>query len=338
VFEQAIEERGFKLKRLLATICTLALGAGAGQAADELTLQLKWVTQAQFAGYYVALDQGYYDEEGLDVTINAGGPDIAPPQVIAGGGADVIIEWMPSALSAREKGLPLVNIAQPFKSSGLMLTCRKDTGIQSPQDFAGRTLGVWFFGNEYPFLSWMSQLGIPTDGSEGGVTVIKQGFNVDPLLNGQADCISTMTYNEYWQVVDAGYTAEDLVTFKYEDQGVATLEDGLYVLEDSLDDPATVDRLVRFVRASMRGWKYAEENPDAAADIVLENDLTGAQTEKHQRRMMGEIAKLTAGSNGSLEEADYERTVDTLLAGGSDPVITSRPTGAWTHMITDQAL
>ena len=338
MFEQAIEERGFKLKRLLATICTLVLGAGAGQAADELTLQLKWVTQAQFAGYYVALDQGYYDEEGLDVTINAGGPDIAPPQVIAGGGADVIIEWMPSALSAREKGLPLVNIAQPFKSSGLMLTCRKDTGIQSPQDFAGRTLGVWFFGNEYPFLSWMSQLGIPTDGSEGGVTVIKQGFNVDPLLNGQADCISTMTYNEYWQVVDAGYTAGDLVTFKYEDQGVATLEDGLYVLEDSLDDPATVDRLVRFVRASMRGWKYAEENPDAAADIVLENDLTGAQTEKHQRRMMGEIAKLTAGSNGSLEEADYERTVDTLLAGGSDPVITSRPTGAWTHMITDQAL
>ena len=338
MFEQAIEERGFKLKRLLATICTLVLGAGAGQAADELTLQLKWVTQAQFAGYYVALDQGYYDEEGLDVTINAGGPDIAPPQVIAGGGADVIIEWMPSALSAREKGLPLVNIAQPFKSSGLMLTCRKDTGIQSPQDFAGRTLGVWFFGNEYPFLSWMSQLGIPTDGSDGGVTVIKQGFNVDPLLNGQADCISTMTYNEYWQVVDAGYTAEDLVTFKYEDQGVATLEDGLYVLEDSLDDPATVDRLVRFVRASMRGWKFAEENPDAAADIVLENDLTGAQTEKHQRRMMGEIAKLTAGSNGSLEEADYERTVDTLLAGGSDPVITSRPTGAWTHMITDQAL
>jgi len=329
------------MKRLPGLLSPLALLLGFGtalQAADELTLQLKWVTQAQFAGYYVALEKGYYADEDLDVTINAGGPDIAPPQLIAGGGADVIIEWLPAALAARERGLPLVNIAQPFKSSGLMLTCRKDTGITSPEDFAGRTLGVWYFGNEYPFLSWMSQLGIPTDGSAGGVTVIKQGFNVDPLLNGQADCISTMTYNEYWQVIDAGYTPEDLVTFKYEDQGVATLEDGIYVLEDSLDDPAMVDKLVRFVRASMRGWKDAENSPDEAADIVLANDLTGAQTEKHQRRMMGEIAKLTAGSNGMLAEADFNRTVDTLLAGGSDPVITQRPEGAWTHMITDQAL
>ena len=258
--------------------------------------------------------------------------------MIAGGGADVIIEWMPSALASRERGLPLVNIAQPFKSSGMMLTCRKDSGVASPEDFAGRTLGVWFFGNEYPFLSWMSQLGIPTDGSEGGVTVLKQGFNVDPILQGQADCISTMTYNEYWQVIDAGIPADDLVTFKYEDQGVATLEDGLYVIEDNLSDPAFVDRMVRFVRASMRGWKYAEENPDEAAEIVLDNDATGAQTEKHQKRMMGEIAKLTAGSNGTLDPADYQRTVDTLLAGGSDPVISMEPEGAWTSAITDQAL
>ncbi len=329
------------MKQLLGLLSALTLLLGLGsalQAADSLTLQLKWVTQAQFAGYYVALDKGYYAEEGLDVTVNAGGPDIAPPQLIAGGAADLIIEWLPAALAARERGLPLVNIAQPFKSSGLMLTCRKDTGITSPADFPGRTLGVWYFGNEYPFLSWMSQLGIPTDGSEGGVTVIKQGFNVDPLLSGQADCISTMTYNEYWQVIDAGYAPDDLITFKYEEQGVATLEDGIYALESSLDDPAMVDRFVRFVRASMRGWKYAEANPDEAADIVLSYDLTGAQTEEHQRRMMGEIAKLTAGSNGELSEADFNRTVDTLLGGGSDPVITKRPEGAWTHVITDQAL
>ena len=132
--------------------------------------------------------------------------------------------------------------------------------------------------------------------------------------------------------------SDDLVVFKYEDQGVSTLEDGMYVLEDSLSDPTFVDKMVRFVRASMRGWKWAEENPDDAADIVLENDATGAQTEKHQRRMMGEIAKLTAGSNGALDPADYERTVDTLLKGGSDPVITKAPEGAWTHAITDKAL
>jgi NitT/TauT family transport system substrate-binding protein len=325
------------MKQFLTAAALVATATGA-QAADDVTLQLKWVTQAQFAGYYVAQAKGFYEEEGLNVTIKPGGPDIAPTQVIAGGGADVVVEWMPAALAAREAGLPLVNIAQPFKSSGLMLTCLKETGITSPADFADKTLGVWFFGNEYPFLSWMSTLGLKTDGSAGGVTVLKQGFNVDPLLQKQAACVSTMTYNEYWQVIDAGISPDDLITFKYQEMGVATMEDGLYVLEANLADPAFADRMVRFVRASMKGWKYAEENPDEAAMIVLENDETGAQTEGHQKRMMGEIAKLTAGSNGALDPADYERTVATLLAGGSDPVITKAPEGAWTHAITDAAL
>ncbi len=326
-----------KMKTTLAATA-LSLIAGNALAADDVTLQLKWVTQAQFAGYYVALDQGFYSDQDLNVTIKPGGPDIAPTQVLAGGGADVTVEWMPAALAAREKGLPMVNIAQPFKSSGMMLTCRKDAGVASTDDFAGKTLGVWFFGNEFPFLSWMSQLGIPTDGSDAGVEVLKQGFNVDPILNGQAACISTMTYNEYWQVIDAGLSPDDLITFKYEDQGVATLEDGLYVLEENLSDPAFADKMERFVRASMQGWKWAEENPEDAAMIVLDYDETGAQTEEHQVRMMGEIAKLTAGSNGALDTADYERTVASLLAGGSDPVITMEPSGAWTHAITDAAL
>ena len=314
-----------------------ALAAGTADA-QELTLQLKWVTQAQFAGYYVAKDKGFYEEEGLDVTILPGGPDIAPTQVLAGGGADVIVEWMPAALAAREKGLPLVNIAQPFKASGMMLTCLKESGITDPKtDFKGKTLGVWFSGNEYPFLSWMSQLGLSTEGGPDGVTVLKQGFNVDPLLQKQAACISTMTYNEYGQVLDASIAPDDLVTFKYEDQGVATLEDGLYVLESTLEDDAKVTDLVKFVRASMKGWKYAEENPEEAAQIVLDNDETGAQTMDHQVRMVTEIGKLTAGSNGTLDEADYQRTVDTLMAGGSDPVISKAPEGAFNHIITDRA-
>ncbi len=328
------------MKKLLLSMTAAAacLSAAAAWAADEVTLQLKWVTQSQFAGYYVAKDKGLYDEAGLDVTINPGGPDISPPQVIAGGGADVIIDWMPSALASREKGVALVNIAQPFKRSGMMLTCRKETGIQEPQDFKGKTLGVWFFGNEYPFLSWMSQLGIPTSGGDDGVTVLKQGFNVDPILQKQADCISTMTYNEYWQVIDAGIPDSELVVFKYEDQGVATLEDGLYVLEENLADDAFVDKMARFVAASMKGWAWARENPEEAALITLENDATGAQTEKHQVRMMGEINKLTEGSDGKLDPADYERTVKTLLSGGSDPVITKAPEGAWTHAVIDKAM
>lgn len=329
------------MKRVLKTMLAGAVSLIAFQAlaADDVTLQLKWVTQAQFAGYYVALDQGFYEEEDLNVEIKPGGPDIAPVQVLTGGGADVMVDWMPSALAAREKGVPVVNIAQPFKSSGMMLTCLKESGVKTPEDFRGRTLGVWFYGNEYPFLAWMAKLGIPTDGSEQGVEVLKQGFNVDPLLQKQADCISTMTYNEYWQIIDAGIKPEELITFKYEDQGVATLEDGLYVLEDKLKDEAFVDKMARFVRASMKGWKWAEENPDEAAMIVLDNDASGAQTEKHQKRMMGEVAKLTAGSDGTLVEADYERTVQTLLsAGGEDPVISKEPEGAWTHVVTDKAL
>ncbi|WP_067224726.1 ABC transporter substrate-binding protein [Stappia indica] len=324
------------MKRTLLAAAALAFAFGPAQAADDITLQLKWVTQGQFAGYYVAKDKGFYEEEGLNVTIKPGGPDMAPPQVIAGGGADVIIDWMPAALASRERGVPLVNIAQPFKKSGMMLVCLKETGITKPEDFRGRTLGVWFFGNEYPFLSWMSKLGIPTEGGADGVTVLKQGFNVDPLLQKQADCISTMTYNEYWQVIDAGIPESDLVVFKYEDQGVATLEDGLYVMEESLNDPAFVDKMARFVRATMKGWAYSRDNPDEAADIVLENDATGAQTEKHQKRMVREVNKLTEGSDGRLDMEDYQRTVNTLLSGGSDPVISKEPVGATSTAVTDK--
>ena len=325
------------MKRTLIPALALGMAASAAQAQDEVTLQLQWVTQAQFAGYYVALENGFYEEEGLNVTILPGGPDIAPPQVLAGGGADAMLNWMPSALAARERGLPVVNIAQPFVRSGLQLTCWKDSGIAAPADLAGHTVAHWFFGNEYPFMGWMNQLGIPVDGSANGVTLLQAGFNVDPLLQRQADCISTMTYNEYWQIIDAGVSPEELVTFRYSDYGMDTLEDGIYVLEENLNDPAFFDKMTRFVRASMKGWAWAAENPDAAAMIVLDNDETGAQTETHQKRMMGEIALLVEGGDGRLDEASYARTVRTLLEGG-DAVITAEPSGAWTHAVTDAPL
>jgi len=321
---------------LLATALACGVFATSGaHAADKVTVQLKWVTQAQFAGYYVAAAKGLYKDAGLDVTINPGGPDVAPPQVIAGGGADVVIDWMPSALASREKGVPLVNISQTFKRSGLELTCRKDTGIKTPADFKNKTLGVWFGGNEYPFLSWMAKLKLKTDGSPGGVKVIKQGFNVDPLLQKQADCISTMTYNEYWQVVDAGYKPDQLVVFKYSAEGVATLEDGLYALETKLKDPAFVTKMAKFVQASEKGWDWAKKNDKEAAKIVIAADTTGAQTLHHQEQMMGEIAKLLGNDNGKLDFKDADRTVSELLSGGSDPVITKKPEGAWTHAVYD---
>ena len=308
------------------------LTAGGAFAADPVTLQLKWVTQAQFGGYYVAKDKGFYEEEGLDVTIKPGGPDIAPETVIAGGGADVIVDWMGAALAAREKGTMLVNIAQPFTKAGMELVCPTYTGIKTEADFKGKTLGVWFFGNEYPFYAWMNKLGLSTEGGPDGVTVLKQSFDVQPLIQKQADCISVMTYNEYWQLIDAGYKAEDLIVFNYSAMGNDLLEDGLYVLQDKLADPAFEDKMVRFVRASMKGWKYASENPDEAGGIVVEN---GGQDENHQKRMMGEVAKLIDNADGKLIVDAYERTAKALL----DQKIISKPAeGAYTTAITDKAI
>ena len=223
-----------------------------------------------------------------------------------------------------------------------MLTCRKETGITKPEDFKGKTLGVWFAGNEYPFLSWMSTLGLKTAGGADGVTVLKQGFNVDPAA---AEAGRLHLHHDLQRVLAGdrrrACRPSELVVFKYEDQGVATLEDGIYTLEKNLKDPAMVDKLARFVKASMKGWDWAVANPDEAAMIVLKNDETGAQTEKHQKRMMGEIAKLVGKADkgtGYLDPAAYDRTVKILLAGGSDPVISKAPEGAWTHDIWEKAM
>ncbi|MEQ1943070.1 ABC transporter substrate-binding protein [Mesorhizobium sp. VNQ89] len=322
------------MKKLMVPMLASALSLAAFQAmaADKVTLQLKWVTQSQFAGYYVAKDKGFYEEEGLDVEIKPGGPDIAPEQVIAGGGADVIVDWMGGALAARDKGVPLINIAQPFKKAGMEMVCPADGPVKTEADFKGKTLGVWFFGNEYPFYAWMNKLGLPTEGGADGVTVLKQSFDVQPLIQKQADCISVMTYNEYWQLIDAGYKPEDLIVFNYTAMGNDLLEDGLYVMEDKLSDPAFEEKMVKFVRASMKGWKYATENPDEAADIVVEN---GGQDENHQKRMMGEVAKLIDNADGKLIPAAYDRTAKALL----DQKIISKPAeGGYTTAITDKAI
>lgn len=310
----------------------MSLAAAQAMAADKITLQLKWVAQGQFGGYYVAKDKGFYEEEGLDVEIKPGGPDIAPEQVIAGGGADVIVDWMGGALVAREKGVPLVNIAQPYQKAGMEMVCPKDGPVQTTDDFKGHTLGVWFYGNEYPFFAWMNKLGLSTDGSAEGVTVLKQSFDVQPLIQKQADCISVMTYNEYWQLIDAGYSADDLIVFNYSEMGNDLLEDGLYAMEDKLADPAFKANMVKFVRASMKGWKYAIENPDEAAEIVMDN---GGQDENHQKRMMGEVAKLIGDGTGVLNPEVYERTAKALL---DQKIITKEPTGAYTLEITDEAM
>jgi NitT/TauT family transport system substrate-binding protein len=328
-------EKGTEMNKFITGLLAGALAlstAPAAMAADALTLQLKWVTQAQFAGYLVAEAKGFYDEEDLDVTILPGGPNIAPEQVIAGGGADIIVTWMAAGMSARDNGVPLVNIAQPFKRSGLMMICPTEVGITTPEDFPGHTLGVWFFGNEYPFFAWMNKLGLATDGSEGGVTVLQQSFDIQPMIQGQADCISVMTYNEYGQALDAGYGPDNLTIFNYTEMGNDLLEDGLYVMEDTLNDPAKVDAYTRFVKASMKGWQYALDNPDEAAQIVVDMDDTGAAELAHQRYMVEEVSKLVDPSDPALDMATYDRTVQALLDQG---IVKAAPEGAYTTVVTD---
>lgn len=331
------------MKKTILNIAMLFALFGAiptAEAKDEVTLQLKWVWQAQFAGYIIAQEKGFYDEYGLDVTIKPAGPDLSPERAIAAGGADVIVNWMPSALAARERGLLLVNILQVFNRAGNNIVCRKDRGIETPQDFKGKTIGIIFSGNEFPHLAWYSKLGFDITGPNPDITILRQGFNVDPILNGQADCISTQIYNEYYQILDAGIPPEDLKLFFFEDYGVATLEDGLYVLEDSLKDTGFVDKMARFVAASIKGWQYAIDNVEESAKIVVDTDPTGVADLKFQTRQLREISKLIAGSArglGYLEPDAADRTVDVLMSGTVDPVITKRPTGHWTHEVWEKA-
>ncbi len=326
----------FRIYMLVLCLCMLL--AGPTLAVEKLILQLKWVPQSQFAGYYAAQDRGFYAGVGLDVEIRAGGPRIDPTNIAAAGQADVIVDWMPAALEARERGVPLVNIAQPFKRSASALACRRDKDIIVAKDLRGKTIAMSLNGDEIPFLAWMANLGIPVDGSSEGVTMIEKGaYDVAELLSKTAGCVHVTMYNSYRLLLKAGFTSHDLTVFRYEDEGVATLEDGLYVVEGRLQDPLFVDRMVRFVRASMRGWAWSLENVDAAVGIVMAQAPKGATTIEHQRHMLEIVGDLLATKSWRLDPADYDRTVGILLKSPSRPIITKKPDHAWTRRITDAA-
>lgn len=303
-------------------------------AADDLTLQLKWTPQAQFAGYFIAQAKGFYDEENLNVTILPGGPDIAPTQVLADGTADVAIEWMPAALVARERGLPIVNFAQPFNGSGLTLACLKQSGVKDLKaDLPGKTVGAWFQGNEYSLVAWMNRIGVTAGEVPNGVAILRQTAGIDQLLQKQASCISAMTYNELPELRGAGLADADVVILRNDDP---TLEDGLYALQSTLNDPAEQDKLVRFVRASMKGWVYAQRNPGEATEIVARQNPAGLAKSDAQLSAIEAATKLTAGDDWTLDQAAADRTVKALQLGRSEAVISAQPQGAWTSSITDR--
>jgi NitT/TauT family transport system substrate-binding protein len=279
---------GFRLVVAVGlAVFVFASTAMAQSAPDKVRLQIKWVPQAQFAGYFVALDKGYYSAENLDVEIVPGGPDIVSEQQVANGQADFGVDWVASFLAFRDKGLPLIDVAQVYQSSGLMLISRKSANIQSPADLKGKNVGVWYGGNEFEFLALMDKLGYDPDKD---LSVIKQGFTMDPFLSGQMDAASAMTYNEYEVVLESGVSPDDLNVIRYNDQGVGMLEDNLFTTADTATNKA--DLVQRFVRASMRGWSDAVVNQADAVATVMKYVEPGSTTVDHQTRMMSEVAKL----------------------------------------------
>lgn len=300
--------------RLLAALSVSALvfaSTATAQGPDKVRLQLKWVPQAQFAGYFVALDKGYYADENLDVTLLPGGPDIVGEQQVINGQAEFGVDWVASFLAFRDKGLPIIDVAQVYQSSGLMLISRKSANITKPEDLKGRNVGVWYGGNEFEFLALMDKLQYDPDKD---LNVIKQGFTMDPFLAGQMDAASAMTYNEYEVVLESGVNADDLNVLRYNDQGVGMLEDNLFTTEDLVKN--NPDLVQRFVRASMKGWQDSITDQAGAVNIVMKHVEPGSTTQDHQTRMMSEVAKLvlppgtTADQIGVMDANRFATTAD----------------------------
>jgi NitT/TauT family transport system substrate-binding protein len=314
---------------------------------DEVSLQLQWFIQAQFAGYYAALDQGFYEDQCLAVEIVEGGVEIVPQTQLANGDVDFALAWVPKALASREAGANIVNIAQIFQRSGTLQVAFADSGITSPEDFAGKKIGNWGFGNEYEVFAALGQAGLDpaTD-----VELVGQNFDMVALLEGEIDAAEAMTYNEYAQVLEAVnpdtgelYTPEDFNVISYEDVGVGMLQDAIWADAERLEsDEAYRDIATRFVAASMQGWVYCRDNPQACADIVLAAGPTlGAS---HQLWMMNEVNKLIWPSPdgiGYIDQAAWDRTVEISqntpnLEGAT--VLTAPPTeGAYTNDIVEAA-
>jgi NitT/TauT family transport system substrate-binding protein len=281
---------------VVAAACGGNGSSGGGGAKDKVKLQLKWVTQAQFAGYYAAKDQGYYEDEGLDVDILPGGPDITPEQVVAGGGADIGINWTSSTLVQRDQGVDIVTIAQVYTHSGVTELAWADTGIKSFADMRGKKVGVWCCGNQYQQFAALTKAGVdPNDSSQ--VTIVDQPFDMNLFLGREVDAASAMTYNELAQVLEAKnpatgqlYQPSDLVVLKLADEGTAMLEDAVFVRGDWIKDSKNQDIATRFLKASFKGWIYCRDNFQKCVDIVLANGPTLGKG--HQTWQMNEVNKL----------------------------------------------
>jgi NitT/TauT family transport system substrate-binding protein len=310
---------------IAAALCALTAcggddgGSGEGDL-DKVTLQSKWVVQAQFAGYYAALDQGFYEDEGLDVTIRPGGPDIVPEQVVLGGQAEFGIDWLDALLATRDQGQDIVNIAQVFTRSGMTEVTWADSGLDEITDLRGKKVGVWLGGNEHKLFAALNKNDIDP---QKDATIVKQPFDMNLLLNREVDAAAAMTYNELAQVLETKnpktgqlYQLSDLNVMKMSDLGTGALEDGVFVRGDWIEEEDNQDIAKRFLKASFRGWLYCRDNQEDCLRIVLDNGPTLG--EGHQRWMLNEINALiwpAPNGIGVMEPESWEVTKQIALDG-----------------------
>jgi NitT/TauT family transport system substrate-binding protein len=314
----------------------------------KVKLQLQWFTQAQFAGYFAAIEEGYYEELGLDVEIVEGGVDIVPATQLASGAVDFALSWVPKVLASREQGAEVTNISQVFQRSGTLQVSWADDGISDPADLEGKKVGNWGFGNEFELFAGMTEAGL--DPSKD-VTLVQQQFDMQALLARDIDAAQAMTYNEYAQVLEAVnpdtgelYTPDDFTVIDWNDVGTAMLQDAIWASTERLSDEAYRDTAVKLVAGSLRGWVFCRDNPQDCADIVVaQGSQLGAS---HQLWQMNEINKLIWPSPsegiGTMDESLWDQTVKVALeaknAEGAT-VITEEPDAdAWTADINDEAL
>lgn len=308
---------------------------------DDVTLQLQWFAQAQFAGYYAAVDQGFYADQCLNVTIAEGGIDIVPQQQLASGAADYAISWVPKALVSREGGLDIVNVAQIFQRSGTLQVSFADSGINGPQDLAGKKVGNWGFGNEFELLA-----GSRSNGVEPGVDyeLVQQSFDMLALISGDIDAAQAMTYNEYAQVLETVnpatgelFTADDLTVINWNDVGTAMLQDAIWADGSKLGDDAYVDQTVRFIAASVQGWVWCRDNADECVDVVLNSGSTLGKS--HQTWQLNEINKLIWPSSKGAGVMDLSLWAQTLSVATSENVLEGSPdSDAYTTEYAEAAL
>ncbi len=310
------------------------------QSRDQVIVQLKWVRQAQFAGYYAALHQGFYADEGLEVMVRPATTEIVSEQMVANGQADFGIDWLGSLLAVRDQGVPLVNIAQIFQYSGMREISWKENNITHPEDLRGKRVGVWFSGNEYNLLATLSKYDIdPHD----DLTLVPQSFDVDMFLNHDIDTAAAMTYNELYQVLSAGHSIDELNVIDFNKEGTAMLEDGIFVRADWLEEPANRDSAARFLRATFEGWRYCRDAPDACVDIILEGKTGGVMTKEAQQWQMDEVNKLIWGETldsdipiGYMDPQKFQQTADIALQ--FDVIEEPATSDAYTHDIWEMAM